>query len=155
VTQDSAAPELPFYLWAQWWARLVTLFGLAACVFAEVQFLVKPTVLTVPLVLVFLFPLWVFARATFLHVHAAAEGVRVFNPLHTYNVRWDEIEVVEAVDQVSGIGGYARIVKTDGDAVTLAVSNFGIRGDPTSALRIAVPLGKALDRQRARSMAAP
>jgi hypothetical protein len=31
------------------------------------------------------------------------------------------------------------IVKTDGDAITLVVSNFGIRGDPASALRIAVP----------------
>jgi hypothetical protein len=33
------------------------------------------------------------------------------------------------------IGGYARIVKTDGDAITLVVPNLGIRGDPTSALR--------------------
>jgi hypothetical protein len=156
VTEDSVAPKLPFYLWTQRWARVLTSCGAVAGVFGEVEILADASgygILTVPFVLVFLVPLWLFVRATLLHVRVASDGVRVFNLLHTYHLAWDEIDVVEAINQVTGMGPYARIVKTNGDTVTLGASTFAIRGDPTQPLRIAVPLGKALDRQRARSMA--
>ena len=147
------APPLPFWLWAQPWARLLTGFGLAASVGVEVQALVgagdNGVLFTLCWMFLFLPAVWLFARAAFLHVRVTSDGVRVFNTLNTYDLQWDDIESIEAVDQEGGIGGYARINKTDGEQITLAVSNFGIRGDPTSALRIATPLGKALDRQRA------
>jgi hypothetical protein len=157
VTSDADAPALPFWQWAQVWARLLTFWPLAGLVALEVMILASANasafgIIWVVVSTVVLAPsIWFCARCAFLHVRAAPEGVRVFNPLHTYNVRWDEIQSVEAVDQDGGIGGYARIIKTDGEQITLAVSNFGIRGDPTSALRIATPLGKAFDRQRARA----
>ena len=159
MTIESRAPDLPFRLWAQPWARLLTFWGTAASAGVEVVLLLRASDFgipaTVPLMLVFGIPVWLFARAALLHVRVTSDGVRVFNPLHTYDLRWDEIKDVESINQLTGIGGYARIVRTDDSKIALAVSNFGIRGDPLSAQRIVVPLKQALERERARTLASP
>jgi hypothetical protein len=159
VTSATDTPALPFSLWAQTWARFLNFCGLAAFVGVEGEILANEggfgVLFTVVAMLLFLPFVWWFARGLFVHVRVASEGVRVVNGLRTYDLRWDEIEAIEAVNQVGGIGSYARIIKTDGEPLTLGVSNYGIRGDPTAALRIATPLGQALDRQRARSSIVP
>jgi hypothetical protein len=159
VATNADAPALPFWLWPQRWARLLGFFGFAAGVGLEVELLVNAAangvLFTLGAMFLFMPLVWLFARGALLHVRVTSDGVRVFNTLHTYDLQWDDIESIEAINQEGGIGGYARINKTDGEQITLAVSNFGIRGDPTSALRIATPLGKALDRQRALDGEAP
>jgi hypothetical protein len=159
VTSATDTPPLPFFLWAQRWARFLNFGGLAAFVGVEAELLVHAAengvLFTLCAMLVFLPFVWWYGRGMFVHVRVTSDGVRVVNAFRTYNLRWDEIDSVEAVNQVGGIGGYARIIKTDGEPLTLGVSNYGIRGDPTAALRIATPLGQALDRQRARSSIVP
>lgn len=151
MTQEVSPRELPFRLWGPLWLRIWGILVTAALVYGVVLIIGDASgygFATVPIVLFFLAMLYLFARGTSIHVQATDGGVRVFNPLHAYDLRWEEIADVEAINQVGGIGGYARIVRTDGDPITLAVSNFGIRGDPQSALRIATPLKAALDRRR-------
>jgi hypothetical protein len=155
VIADAEARALPFSLWAQPWARFLNLTGLTAFVGVEAELLITAAdngvLFTSCAMFLFLPFVWWFGRGMLVHVRVTSDGVRVVNGFRTYDLRWDEIDGVEAVNQVGGIGSYARIIKTDGEALTLGASNYGIRGDPTSALRIATPLGQALDRQRARS----
>jgi hypothetical protein len=134
--------------------RLILAIGTLFAIGSVVGLLIRVAswgITAVPLALLFAGPAWLMARATLMQVRVGADGVRVRNLLHAYEVGWNEIEGLDVIHQATGIGSYAQILRNGAPPITLGISMFDVRGSRVAADRAAQPIQAALDRARARA----
>jgi hypothetical protein len=129
--------------------RAIAAIGTASAIASVIGLLLRvPSwgVVALPIALLFAGPAWLMARATVMRVRISSDRLRVHNWLHTYDLRWDQIDGVDVIAQSTGIGSYAQIRRAGGRPITLGVSVFDVRGSRVVADRVAAPIRAALDR---------